>query len=258
LNDSYRQAVLALHLRHHPEKDIVFFHETRKENTKVGGYAQLRRVLDDLEQALLSGSLPSLESWKERFLDLALNLSFQDPHEIRWHFRYALDRLAGAVTTRLGIDKQEGLQVREGLGRDMEGAANTQELVAAFQKELSRLVEMQSRPSTLGKVLSLERAKDHVDQHFTEPIRVTRLAKMTGVSASTFSRAFKKLTGTGLEGYLQALRLEAAKRLLKSGSLPVSRVAKDCGFGSSSYFTRLFRAKVGVTPKKFRQGARNK
>jgi len=69
------------------------------------------------------------------------------------------------------------------------------------------------------------------------------------VSAATLSRHFKKATGVGLENYLQALRMEEAKRLLRTGSLPVSQVAKSCGFKPGSHFARFFRRKMGQSPR---------
>jgi transcriptional regulator GlxA family with amidase domain len=92
-----------------------------------------------------------------------------------------------------------------------------------------------------------------MDQHFKEPLRIIRLAKMAGVSISTFSRRFKRLTGLGLEGYLQKRRLDEAKRLLKATRLPVFRIAKDCGFKSNPYFIQLFRSKNGDPPQEFRR-----
>jgi transcriptional regulator GlxA family with amidase domain len=92
-----------------------------------------------------------------------------------------------------------------------------------------------------------------MDRHFKEPLRIAQLSKMAGVSVSTFSRRFKKLTGLGLEAYLQKRRLDEAKRLLKATRLPVFRIAKDCGFKSNPYFVQLFRSKNGYPPQTFRK-----
>ncbi len=56
----------------------------------------------------------------------------------------------------------------------------------------------------------------------------------------------------GLEAYLQNLRMEEAKRLLKTGNLPIYQIGLDCGFKSRTYFSSLFRKKTGLTPARFR------
>jgi len=251
LNDSYRQAVLALHMRRDPGKSILYFNEREKEDL-TEGYSQQRRALDALNEAFASGPLPGLETLKERFLRLSLNLSFQNPHEIRWHFRYALDRLAETVCGRLGLGREESVPFRENLGGVLEEGANIQEIVTAFKEGLARLEGMQVRPSSLKRNLSREKVREHIDRRYTEPLRIVALAEMAGVSVSTFGREFKRLTGMGLEDYLQKRRVEKAKQLLEGTNLPVSRIARDCGFRSDSYFNRLFRAKTGWPPQRYR------
>jgi transcriptional regulator GlxA family with amidase domain len=52
--------------------------------------------------------------------------------------------------------------------------------------------------------------------------------------------------------YIHALRLEAAKGLLETGDLPVEAVANEVGYEDASFFGRLFRRKVGLTPAQYR------
>ena len=47
--------------------------------------------------------------------------------------------------------------------------------------------------------------------------------------------------------------LEEAKQLLESGDTPIEAVAFDVGYSDSSFFTRLFKRKVGMTPARYRQ-----
>jgi len=52
--------------------------------------------------------------------------------------------------------------------------------------------------------------------------------------------------------YIHALRLEQAKQLLETGDLPVEAVANEVGYEDASFFGRLFRRKVGLTPAQYR------
>ncbi len=257
LNRSYRQAVMAPHLGIEPEKETVFFEGEGKAGMP-GGFSHLRSILDELNQAFADATFSGLEVIKENFLKEALSLSFLNPQEIRWHFRYVLDRLAETVGNRTDLEKKERKLLRENLGRSLDEAANIPEMVAAFQSDLSRLEQMMEKPSELSRGFSLEKARDYLEEHFREPLRITRLAKMAGVSASTFSRGFKRLTGLGLEAFLQNRRLAEAKRLLKATHLPISRIARDCGFNSSAYFARLIRKKTKLSPSDYRQKSKGK
>ena len=68
-----------------------------------------------------------------------------------------------------------------------------------------------------------------------------------GTSHRQFRRLFQQVTGLAPQQYLIHLRLNEAKRLL--GTLTVAEVAARVGFSDSFYFSRLFKAKMGVAPK---------
>lgn len=252
LNSSYRQAVLALHLWRGSEKDIVYI-EGGKKGVASPGFSELRPILDELTEAFSTASFSGLEDIKERFLKQAIQISFQNPHEIRWHFQYALDRIAETVALRMDSGAREGRLLRESVGRIIEEAVTFQEIVLAYQEALSKMEKEIEKPFSAQRDHSFEKVREYMDRHFKEPLRIIKLAKMAGVSVSTFSRRFKKLTGLGLEAYLQKRRLDEAKRLLKATRLPVFRIAKDCGFKSNPYFIQLFRSKNGYPPQEFRK-----
>ena len=252
LNPSYRQAVLALHLWKGSEQDIVFY-GGGKEGLSSGGFASLRPSLDGLNEAFSTASFSDLQPLKDQFLRQAIQSSFQNPQEIRWHFHYALDRLSETVGVRLDLGRKESRLLRESVAKILENAVTFQEIVLAYQETISKLEKEIEKPFSAERDHSIEKAREFLDRHFKESLPITRLSKMAGVSVSTFSRRFKKLTGLGLEAYLQKRRLDEAKRLLKATRLPVFRIAKDCGFKSNPYFIQLFKSKNGLSPQKFRK-----
>ena len=69
----------------------------------------------------------------------------------------------------------------------------------------------------------------------------------------TLKRRFKAATGATLIDCLQNLRLEAAKRLLEAGQLPVDEISAEVGYEDASFFRRLFRRRTGLTPSQYRR-----
>lgn len=65
---------------------------------------------------------------------------------------------------------------------------------------------------------------------------------------------FKKETGSSLGSYIIERRMEKAKALLAEGKLTVSEVAFAVGYDNFTYFSRLFKNKVGVMPKEYKKG----
>ncbi len=68
----------------------------------------------------------------------------------------------------------------------------------------------------------------------------------------TFKRRFKKVTGLSPIEYVQSLRLEEAKQMLETTDLPVEEIAAAVGY-DDTFFRRLFRRRVGVTPGAYRR-----
>jgi transcriptional regulator GlxA family with amidase domain len=66
-------------------------------------------------------------------------------------------------------------------------------------------------------------------------------------------RRFKAATGDTLIDYLQNLRIEEAKRLLESGSLPVDEISARVGYEDPSFFRRLFKRRTGLNPSRYRR-----
>jgi AraC family transcriptional regulator len=78
------------------------------------------------------------------------------------------------------------------------------------------------------------------------------LAQVAGLSRFHLCRAFRETTGLPPHAWLTRARLAAARRLLRSGDLPVRDVARACGFASPNQFATSFRKHIGVTPTAYR------
>lgn len=95
--------------------------------------------------------------------------------------------------------------------------------------------------------------RDSVDQ----PIRLSDLAKLAGLSPSQFGRAFKVSTGTTPHKWFLDMRIERAKNLLADPRRPLVDIALETGFSEQSHFSRAFRTATGATPNAWRRSRRN-
>ncbi len=93
----------------------------------------------------------------------------------------------------------------------------------------------------------------YMHEHYREPLTMDQLSHRCGFSRFHLSREFKKLTGFAPNEYLIRLRLEHAKVLLVSTSLPVYQIAAMTGIGNEAYFSRLFHQRMHMTPGEYRK-----
>lgn len=93
----------------------------------------------------------------------------------------------------------------------------------------------------------------YIQEHFSDNITIGDLTEHAHVSRSECFRAFHRYTGKKPMEYINEYRLLQAAGLLRDTSLSVSEIGSSCGFGSSSYFGKLFKEKYRVTPLEYRK-----
>jgi AraC family transcriptional regulator len=96
----------------------------------------------------------------------------------------------------------------------------------------------------------------HVDANLSRRIPVQELARLLGLSASHFCRAFKCTFGTSPRDYVLGRRVELAQGLMLTTSEPLSSIAVRCGMCDQPHFTRSFHRIVGETPYTWRRTRR--
>jgi transcriptional regulator GlxA family with amidase domain len=82
---------------------------------------------------------------------------------------------------------------------------------------------------------------------------VARMVERSGLTERTFKRRFARATGLSPMEYIHTLRLEEAKQMLEASDLPIEAIANEVGYEDASFFGRLFRRKVGLTPAQYRK-----
>jgi AraC-like DNA-binding protein/quercetin dioxygenase-like cupin family protein len=95
----------------------------------------------------------------------------------------------------------------------------------------------------------------YIQNHFSEPISLKKVADLVCMTQSNFCKFFKKATSTTFSDYLNDLRINEACHLLIYSEDNISKIAQDCGFESLSYFNRVFLKKKHVSPSLFRKNA---
>jgi len=100
--------------------------------------------------------------------------------------------------------------------------------------------------------------QEWMHKHFNEDINIQEISKTFEISQRSLNRRFKLATGLSPVQYLQEIRLEKAKELLKTSNLAIAEVAYNVGYPDSAYFSVLFRRIVSLSPSEYRRLVRKK
>jgi len=105
----------------------------------------------------------------------------------------------------------------------------------------------------------IKRFKDvltYIEDHYHEAISLEDMAQVADLSPRYFCRFFRKMTQYTPMEYLNYYRIECACEQLVEKPLSITDVALNCGFNDISYFIKSFHKAKGITPKQYKEAAR--
>jgi transcriptional regulator GlxA family with amidase domain len=98
----------------------------------------------------------------------------------------------------------------------------------------------------------IQSVAEHILTHLRSDLSVDTLAERAHMSTRNFSRIFLRDIGATPADFVEAARLDAARRMLQDSSLPLQRIADRCGFTDLHSMRRVFQRKLGVGPTDYR------
>src|ERR1035438_7497098 len=125
-------------------------------------------------------------------------------------------------------------------------------LLSIFAQHLSMLSNQVVLQQDNAEPPVITRAKEFIQEHQTENLRLGHVAKAVNTSTFYFCKMFKKVTGINFTDYLSRVRIEKSKNLLLNPNLRVSEIAFEVGFQSLTHFNRVFKKILGQSPTEYR------
>ncbi len=149
------------------------------------------------------------------------------------------------------IDRQRltcvGPQAVKGLMHELLARTHGRGLVLRMEKHAAcqarPLQPMHNVPEKLQATLAL------MNDHLTRTLGIDELAEAMGISRRHLERLFKSILGCSPSRHYLDLRLQQARRLLRTGERPMADVARECGFVSLQHFFRCYRQYFGAHPR---------
>lgn len=108
-----------------------------------------------------------------------------------------------------------------------------------------------SRPASTRR--DIDELRLWIADHLDEDLSAAALAARMCLSERHFARVFKQETGTSTADYVEAARVEVARRLLESTDCSLDQVAATAGLGSVETLHRAFRRQLTITPAAYRR-----
>ena len=123
--------------------------------------------------------------------------------------------------------------------------------------KIARFKSTHEETRTLGEERTIHGLTRYLQEHLKEEISLSVLAEEFHLNPQYISQLFKNEIGVNFLTYLTNIRLEHAKKLLISTSLPIAEVSEQSGYGDYRVFTKVFKKNEGITPSQYRKALWN-
>ena len=161
----------------------------------------------------------------------------------------AFRRLEESVTSSRGA---LGFDIAEGAGNY--NLRNPYEVIKYLSYKLEELSEIYGEKKGISYSQPITKAMEIVEENYgDEELSANIIAKQVGLSNSYFSTKFKEEVGTGITDYINTVRIQHAKKMLDEETYMIYEVAEKTGFGSSQYFSKIFKQITGLTPNEYKR-----
>lgn len=143
-------------------------------------------------------------------------------------------------------------------------------LNAKYLEEIEKLNDMEKINKLLSRIIHrfiscvfdfnnikhvdvIYKAIEYIKEHSCEKISLEQVAEHVHLSKSYLSRIFKEEMNCNFTTYINKIRIEKSKSYLLNDNLSLTDIAMLTGFDDQSYFTKVFKRIIGVSPGKFRE-----
>ncbi|QIB27833.1 AraC family transcriptional regulator [Caloranaerobacter azorensis] len=140
----------------------------------------------------------------------------------------------------------------------IESSNSIKDVIAMGEKMIEEYCNVILDNYSCTENILIRKAISYIHNNFSENIKLDDVCNHVHISKTYFCSLFKKYTGMCFSKYLNNIRIEKSKELLKKNEMSILDISIAVGFNNQSYFSKLFKDNTGITPKEFRKNYFNK
>jgi len=254
LPEKLKECREALEYKFYLGSNAIIFHSDLNGFFKYKDYSLLEKYRKMLIEGIKTGNEGIVKKRLEDIFDFVGSLDNIDAQYLKTFYLSIITYINNIHLSVAQADnekKPESMNI-PGL-HEMVARSETMDELNYLLKEVSLSITAKINNYNNRNIkLVLRKAIDYINEHYTEQITLNDVAENVYVSSYYISRMFKKELGKNFVDYLNGLRMEKAKELLKDPKYKTYLIAELVGIPDAHYFSRLFKKHEGVTPTEYR------
>ena len=229
----------------------------------------LHYIMEGKGKFLVNGEEYNLQKGQGFLIEPEVQTFYQADEEVPWTYLWIGfgGKKAEDYLRDLGLNKKQ-LIFQCGCGEELKQivysmlkhrkytAANEyflEGLLYTFFGTLKENMEIAGNAGEKDGNLYVRKAVEFIQNNYADPVRVKDIADYVGVNRSYLYTLFRDNLQLSPKEYLTNFRLTRAAELLQLTDLSVETVAMSCGYQDALGFSKIFKAKMGITPSAYRK-----
>lgn len=210
-------------------------------------------LTDELINSIIAGKTKQADSISSRILERLYVICLGDLDEIKtmtlWIAATVIKNFSAEERSNFGDFSEMDMDIINKINE----ASTTDELSETFRSLIKRISTDLVSSVYPGASPLIARSLRYIKSNYTGKIRLSDISSELHVNPSYFSALFSQEMGRTFTDYILELRIEKAKDLLRNTNMDILDISGSAGFENQSYFTKIFRKRTGMTPRKYRQ-----
>lgn len=194
------------------------------------------------KQYLLSGYVDTVRSDITGWLTGAGEKGVLDRNKLYYFYLHFVQMVGSAL-------EEKGILLYDVIPKELKGGAyqdvvhSVPDMLGVVEKVLKQFINAEGLEKNV-----FSEVREYVREHMGEDIRRMDIAEQVHMHPDYLNRIFKKETGMTLGDYVLNEKMQIARNLLRTTSLPVSYVASRVGYENFSHFSRTYKRSFGIAP----------
>lgn len=250
--ESFDSALLAIRSRVFSSEDgLIYYEQEWDPDTNTGNIVSFDYYSQLLTYIKMNnpGGTDSWFSKLSAMLSDCSSLTLSQLYGVSYHiFDYVTELVESGMKKKLPRGK-----LREEMETALLDANSISGFVRILQDRIKKLAAESAKNTGSGHSGPVSKALEYINNSYGSQIKLEDVAKYVYLNPTYFSELFKAECGVTFSDYLQNLRMESAKRLLRETDLGIAQIAQNVGYSDSKYFSKTFTKLVGIKPTGYRK-----
>lgn len=250
LKDAYEQAVHAAERKFYEGYGkTIFYSEIKKEPAKLDE----KEYYQNLRELLSEGRMDTALNRMHDFFRYAasIDLSKDKIHEMLYNHLILLYKFC--IEEKIEFEKiADENNVNQQLIDTLDTRDRAESVLREYVRKLKIIMNQSTEIQNVNHKKEVYWIKNYIEKNYMNDINLELLSEELNFTPSYICKIFKKNTGIRITEYLNQVRIEHAKRLIKKTNLKVYEISEMVGFARASYFCTVFKEITGIKVSEYK------